>query len=366
MPRTRNIMMDKVLKGVGRIHRSLETAEPKEAERRLRLILMLHDHKRLDILHAIQAGRLSVTQVADAARRERLDELPLAEALEPLEEAVNAWLDEGHGSRRPLREKTISTYRQMWTQAVASGVFGRRPTVADVTADKVETYRRRLLKQGHPPMANRFWAAAKSFLGAKLGKRHPQVTAVQDLAKYAELKRPRRPLTVDAFWRWYDDSPEIVRSGMLALALTGMMPSELERLSPEDFVHENWWILVPGEKTEGRARIVAVPEWAWDEIVSIVPWPVDRSRVQKIITKSAKAAGVPWARLYDLRRAFARWHEELRTPSSRIQAYMGHNPATMTDSYLRSNIEPCATGDANRLGEHVAASRAPTHLKMVV
>ena len=143
-----------------------------------------------------------------------------------------------------------------------------------------------------------------------------------------------------------------------------MMPSELERLAPENFDKANGWVLVPGVKTEGRPRIVGVPPWAWTALEAATPWRLDRSRFQKLIKKSAKAAQVPWARLYDLRRAFARWHEASGTPESRLRAYMGHSTLGMTDSYLRSEVEPYALEDAKRMGQFLRGAEGARHLQL--
>ncbi|MGD0013918.1 MAG: hypothetical protein ABSD56_05785 [Bryobacteraceae bacterium] len=364
MNRRTHLMVDRVFKDVGRIHRSMETADPREAKKRERMLFTLHDHSRIDILRGIRDGRLSVTQVSDAFARNRLDDLPTAEALVPLQHAVEIWLQSGHGSRKPLRGATLAGYRQMWQQALADGAFGTEPSVADVTAERTEAYRRKLLQAGHAPMANRCWCAVKSFLGETLGKRHSQVLAVQDLQRYPELKRVRPALTPENFWRWHGASSDVIRPALVAMAVSGMMPSELERLGPEHVDRANGWLLVPGAKTEGRPRIVGVPSWAWEAISQVTPWRLDRSCFQRQIKKSARNAGVPWARLYDLRRGFARWHEASGTPESRIRAYMGHSTLGMTDSYLRSEVEPYAQKDAERMGEHLRGGQNRHHLQL--
>lgn len=353
MSRARHLMIDRIFKGVGRLHRSLETTDRREASRRERMLQTLSDQARLDILRGVQAGRLSVAQVAEAFKANRLERLPTAEAMLPLIASVEDWLASGQGSRKPLSEATLASYRSMWQQALRIGVFGSSPTVADVNEARVEAYRNKLWKDGHAPMANRFWAAAKSFLGQTLGRRHPQVLALQDLRRYPELKHPRPALTPGSFWDWHDHTHEAARPALLALGITGMMPSELERLTPEHFDRPSSWLLIPGQKTEGRPRIVGVPSWGWSSIEAVTPWTMDRSRWQKLIIKSAKAAKVPWARLYDLRRAFAQWHQASGTPESRIKAYMGHSTLSMTGGYLRAEVQPYALEDAERMGNYM-------------
>jgi integrase len=363
--RVKHLMVDRFFRGVGRIHRSLETTVRREADRRERVLLTLYDHGRLDILKGIKTGRLSVTAVADAFKRNALDSLPTAGALVPLAPAIEEWLSKGRGSRKPLRPATIKNYKQVWSQAIGSGVFGINPTVADVSAENVEEFREQLLGAGHAPQANRFWSAAKSFLGRVLGRRHPQVLAVQDLDKYPEPKTVRLPVEPDAFWSVHEMADGAIQPALVALTVTGMMPSELERLQKDDLFRDTGWVRVPGEKTDNRARLVGVPEWAWDDIVAATPWTMDRSRFQKLLVKAAKNTQVPWFRLYDLRRAFSRWHEAAGTPQSRIEAYMGHTERTITDRYLRTEIEPYAREDAERMGEYLRGQADRAILRVV-
>jgi integrase len=365
MVRARHLMVDVVLRGVGRLHRSLETTNKKVAKQRKEMIQTLHAQSRLDILNGIKANRLSISQVADAFKRSALAELPTADAMVPLAPAVMTWLDQGHGSRKPLHAATLKGYGQTWRQALKAQAFGASPTVADVTADRVEAYRRRAFKKGHAPQANRSWFAIRSFLVAQLGKRHAQVLAVQDLRRYPELKTVRPSLAPEQFWKWYLATDASARPALMALATTGMMPSELERLTSDRLDWTNGWIRVPGIKTEGRPRIVGVPEWAWATMDAAVPWRMDRSRLQKLIVKGAEAAGIPWARMYDCRRAFARWHEAAGTPESRIRAYMGHSTTSMTDRYLRTEVEPYARHDAEAMGAYLGGAKEGRLLSLV-
>ena len=59
---------------------------------------------------------------------------------------------------------------------------------------------------------------------------------------------------------------------------------------------------------------------------------MDRSRFQKQMVQAAESANVDWVRLYDLRRAYGRWHEMAGTPESRIRTYLGHSTMSVTDS----------------------------------
>jgi integrase len=355
--RRRYLMVDRVFKGVGRIHRSLETTEPAVAKQRKTMLDTLSDFGKIDILKAIQSGRLSISQVEVAHKRNKIDELPAAEALETLREAVDSWLAQGHGSRKPIADATRDGYRQVWYQALNSSVFGDSPTVADVTADNVEGFRRELLKQGHAPQANRFWFAARSFLGETLGKRHPQLFALQDLNKYPETLEIRPTLTPEGFWALHDASDELLQPALLTMALSGMMPSEYERLRESHFHRKDGFIQVPGQKTAARRRKVGFPEWAWDTAISAVPWNLDRSKFQKLVVAAAKKGGVPDVRPYDLRHAYGQWLEDLGVPMSRVKAYLGHGIKSMTDLYLRHEVVPHMKKDANKLGNRLLKAR---------
>jgi len=53
------------------------------------------------------------------------------------------------------------------------------------------------------------------------------------------------------------------------------------------------------------------------------------------------------------------------TPDSRIEAYMGHRERTMTDRYLRTEIEPYAREDAERMGQYLRGREDRAFLRVV-
>jgi integrase len=58
--------------------------------------------------------------------------------------------------------------------------------------------------------------------------------------------------------------------------------------------------------------------------------------------------------IYDLRRSFALWMEEMSLPLSRQRLYLGHSARNTTEMYMRRDLTAWLAGDAEKMLAYVA------------
>src|SRR5947209_8765728 len=121
--------LDRLFKGLGRINLASGATTAAEFHKRDALLTRLYDQGRLDLLKAIQAGTLTITEVYAAARADQLDTLTGDRALlgTNLWKAVETW--------KPTSAKAPATRRRYGTSFTAlerSGVLKADATVADL------------------------------------------------------------------------------------------------------------------------------------------------------------------------------------------------------------------------------------------
>jgi integrase len=198
---------------------------------------------------------------------------------------------------------------------------------------------RRYRERARARQFNLVRSAVQAFVRDRFGRRSALYAEVSDVPPRPYRPQPGRPLSPQALAAF--GLPEPLAGMVWTMALTGMGPAE----------YWGSWMLrldrveVHGTKRPGRERVVPrvgnpeVPSWAY--------WHTQR------VFRERTGHG-----LYDLRRSYAGWLEEAGVPITRVRAYLGHGPSSVTDRYLWREVESHLREDASRLAAYVSSHGA--------
>jgi integrase len=322
--RGRSLVLDRQYKSIGRIKRATGTSDPKLYKMLDSMLDTLYQAGRVDILQAIQQGRLHPMVVWSRYRLGDLAHLPTAESMRPLAEAMEKWVDEsdtGHWNRASRRYGVRALLRRAGAGATLEGL-----------PDLLRDY------AGHgagATMFNRTRSAVQAFLRDTLGKSHPLYARVRDVqskriasrregnpqspAQLTEIAQKLHPAHAEILWN---------------MAVTGMGPGELWGSWTQYPTH----IHVRGTKRAGRVR--DIPR------VRPIARPTRKYRAFLVALEQATKETV---RPYDLRRTFAHSMELAGIPRTRRELYMGHRARDVLDLYERHDVERFLVEDGDKL-----------------
>jgi len=304
-------VLDRTFPGVGRIVRSSGTHRVRVVDAMNAMCSVLWETGRLDVLRRIQAGTLH----------------PMV--------AFSEWRATG-GVARPSSVPSVATMREWAMTARVShrhqlglrsclGILIRAEPRAPITAlpRLLRTYRR----TAPPRTFNKTRAAVQAFLRDTEGRRSPLYGEVTDVRPLPHQPAQGNPFALPALQAL--DLPAPLLGMAWTMATTGMGPAEYWGRWSVDGAG----VRIHGTKRAGRERLVP-----------LIRPPVLPSCRQRVFQEAFQAA--TGHDTYDLRRTYATLLEQARIPGSRIRAYLGHGPRTVTDLYLRADVLPYLRGDA--------------------
>lgn len=320
--------LDRRFPGVGRIAVASGARTEAEFAKRNALLTRLYDQGRLDLLFAIQARTLSVTQVYAADRARQLDTLTGERAAlgRPFWPAVRTWL-----ATRP--GVTGRRYAVSFGALERAGILA---TTAPVEAlARVDWPALRAAWAPSPASWNHLRRALSAFLTAQLGDVHHPFRR-QVVKHFGKLEREvaRVPdLSPDVFWRIVRAAPPHAQAAFVALVATGLRVGEYLRLTETDLYPHTCSVRVPGTKTAASAATVRVNQQLWPWVARAVPAPLAYKWLRTYWKRAAKAVGVPDLRLHDLRHAHGQWSVNAGVPEAAVQASLRHTSGAMTRRY---------------------------------
>jgi integrase len=323
------LIIDREFRGVGRIKRATGSLRPDVRKRQSKMLTVLYEDGRLDILRAIRDGALSLAEVHAAYQRKALDSLPTAETVRPLAVAMQSWID-GLIIPREVSKKhkqSLETSRRYFAGERAKASIADLPAV-------LESLRTTLGKK-HPRSFNLARAAALAYVRATLKKSHPLwlACAAVEVCKLAK-GRTHAPLSPDQMRAFFpkpeSDPVDAIAWGM---ATTGMGAAEYwGRWSVQaDRVH------IEGTKRDARVRDVPLV------MRPAVPSMHRRTFENKVRDRSTAFT------VYDLRRTFANWMESASIPRTRRKLYLGHAAGDVTGMYELHEVREFLAADAAKL-----------------
>lgn len=335
------LRIDRTFKGVGRIARATGTTDPAVRRKISRMLDVLYEDGRLDIMRALRDGQLEFLQVYDAYRRRSLHELPMGATMELVAVAMKAWIASLIVPRDASKKHTesLETSRRYFERA------NKKAMIADLPA-ALETMRA-TLGDAHPRSFNLARSAALAFVRARFKRSHPLWIAIAAVEPRKVPKTTKRvPLTPD-FARNLFPSPDTdwLDAAAWSLLTTGMNPAEYwgEWHTLADRVH------VEGTKRGGRIRDIPL-------VRSPVVPKFGRRKFEDDLRDRTRAIVV-----YDLRRTYANWLEAAGVPRTRRKLYMGHGSGDVTDLYEWHQVEAFLAEDAAKLRALLKLPPTETH-----
>lgn len=322
-------ILDRTIRGVGRIKVASGTSHLATFNRLNEMIDGLRERGRFDLLRSIKDGTLAPLVVWDAYRVNRLESLPSAETLVPLIAAMRAWSkvhDCGDDRRRQLKYDI----NHIESQTPKDAPLTHLPAAITMLRASLG------VTEGKRRAFNQVRSTALAFAATTLKRSSAiwrDVQAVDPLTLPAQ-DRNARPLELDEmralFPNRQTDPFDAIAWGM---ATTGMGQKEYwGRWSVKaDRVH------IAGTKRSGRVRDVPLV------LRPAVPRMHRRTFENKLRERTTEHVA------YDLRRTYAHWMEQAGILRSRRQLYMGHGTGDVTGLYERHEVTGFLVEDARRL-----------------
>lgn len=326
-----NKRIDRIFPGVGRINLSSGTTKATLFRRLNSMLTDLHEHGYIDILKAIKDQRLTLQEVYQAKRAERLSYV-LADMLldRPLRASVDEWV--------PVSARTSSSrerYRVSW-----SGLLERAALPDDARVADLAEVDWRALHEDWPNSEadwNRMRAAVSRFLTMHLGDQyHPFRREIMAAMPRGREPRGRVPdVTPALLWSLLEHVREDARPAFVVLAATGLrIRSEYLRLEDHHLLPHTRGIQVPEEaKTEGSSEIIRCGETTWGWVCQAVPEELSYRQLYRAFKRAARTVGQPDLTPHDLRHLHGMLLSDAGVSEARIQSSLRHADPDMTRRY---------------------------------
>lgn len=351
--------VDRNFAGIGRIHRSLRTANARRAQTLEDILLRLHGQGRLDLVRTFANGGLGIESLAEAYETQAIPQL--TQKLERHDVPLQAAVEEALAAKTAdVKESTLLRYRQGLTHFME---FARAdsPVLDSLGTDSLRAFKAERVNQG----------AARETVNNDLG-------AVSVLATYCVeqgwiSERPRiKRFSTKVRIRYLD--PDQIRLYMAAvrapfrplfqlLVGSGMRLGEAESLRVSDLRLENHRsaALVESSKTASGRRTVFLPDWVAAALREHIAashlsgpdrlFTMPRRTVQKEHNGACGIAEIHNYTIHDHRHTAAVHLARAGMPLNLLQEQLGHTRIDMTMRYAR--FHP-AYGDVREYFEKVS------------
>lgn len=266
---------------------------------------------------------------------------------------------EAHGENGPASDAPPHSVTQAFAHWFAEGLHGRAEATVDFY-EQVSSHVRRLLGavdvNGMSDATVRAYLATRREEGGSAALLVKEMVALRQALKHAhkrgdlrrdprgivpEMKSAYHPrerfLTHEEFGRLVASFRTKARRDWLWIAVyTGGRKSEIERLAWSDVRLESGWLTLPGRKTAAARRPVPIHPELRAVLSAMVhrkdglvvgPW----EGVVHDLRIKCQRLGIARATTNDLRRTFASWLVQQKTPLKVVAKLMGHTSTTMVD-----------------------------------
>jgi integrase len=338
---------------VGRISCSSRTTDYKEFRRRDGIVTKLADSSQIEVLRALKDGRITIEQLVEADREQRLktsDLMGMLTLRRPLWTTITATLP-AMGRSEATRKRYEVSLAALKTKGAA--FLSEGSTVADL--ERVPWPELLANWKRSPSDRNHLRRAISSFLTTLLeDKFHPfRRSVIRRIPIAAEPARVPE-ITPEIFWKILKFVPKKRRACFITLLATGMRVGEYLRCTRFHLKPKTFSIAVPGTKTAGSAEDVSVHPSLWPYIEAAIPAPIGYKALRRFWKAACEKAKAD-VRMHDLRHAFGQWAVNAGVPEARVQSALRHRTAAMTRRYTLANEKGEA---AAAVGEAILESQS--------
>lgn len=342
--RIKSLSIDVLVPDVGRIQKRIGTDSATRKDDYLTMIRGLQRDGRLEVLRNLRDGIVSFALVYEAWNTGKLNTLPSAETLLPLEETWKQWVEDLESVPQKLRlsAEHIRAHKHGLTRLLR--VMRARASLTELP-DAIDALRKQY--RAMPGTFNKTLNSARAFLRDTLKVRHPlyQQLRSEAVLKYVRARDPKQLLVSDLIALEQSGKlPADVMQVVWSLATTGMIPKEYWQ---DGFAHGLNHIHVNGQKRRARDRDIpdlgrcVAPPCGYEKATRSVLYALDGMFLLK-----------------DLRNTFAFWMESAGIPRTRRKMYLGHGMRDVTDLYERQEIAQFLREDGDKLKAWIIAQGA--------
>lgn len=350
-----SLLFDRRFPGVGRIRTATGTKDPALMRKLDRMLTNLFEANppRLDVLRAIQEGRLRPLEVYEMQLAGDLSTIPGGNGLEVLRDVWTAWVED-------TPHPKTKTARRLALPVLEGYCASTLPLVAHLPK-AVRQYRAACARAETPAAFNRVRATVLAFIRDYIGLTDVLHVEVSGIQRLEEVKHKRPAPTLATVLQVRELLEPEVGAMWWSMVRTGMG------------LEEYWgrWeagpvtVAIHGTKRRSRDRIIP-------RVGQITPPAMHRKtfelRLKAFTTTNAQGLDVE---PYDARRAFAHVLELAGIPMTRRKQYMGHSvKGDVTEGYTATALAPFIPEDAAAMArvievaEHAHREARRGHLKV--
>lgn len=348
---------DRYFRGVGRIQVSSGTDNLREFRSRDHLLTRLYRKPRLDLLIALKEKRISMTELVEADRLDKLGQTTADLILQrPLWSAVDDTLPKMARAKQTVRRYKVSL------QAFANtGVLPRAATIQHL--ERVNWSALEAHWKKSPADWNHLARAMSRFLSVALGDvYHPfRRQIVKQIPRRKERHRvpdvePQDFRIIVAHAR-----PEL-RPFYWSIAITGARLGELKRLTRNELRPRSRSVNLDATKTDTDEgdRIIPVSARLWPWLERAIPVRVSDWTLRQYWYKACEAAGYPRIRLHDLRHFTGQQLADAGRSEAAIGRFLGQTTPAITRKYTDRRLRQ---EDAEALADRLVPQRVPQRRK---
>lgn len=316
--------------GVGRIRVSSGTKKVAEFHRRDAILTKLLERGELDLLRALKDGKISIEQLVNADRNDKL-KVTLSEMLlrRPLWETFEQMLPQ-LGRSEETRRRYETSFDALKRRKIAG--LGDNASISDLA--NVD-WKGVCASWGNSPSDwNHAVRAISTFLTHATGDVYdPFRRRVMKMLQKLDEEHRVPDLSVDLFWKIIADMPEHARPGPVVLVVTGMRLKEYLRCGKEHLKPVIHGVQVPGTKTKKSKAVAMVDPRMWPWIESGIPAPLQRNWLRIYWKRACKKHGKEELTLHDLRHCHGQWATDAGMDIKKVNKSLRHATLEMTGRY---------------------------------
>ena len=332
-----NPVLDRLVPGLGRIKKTYGTSDPDTVKGISVMVTHLIRTSQLDILKAVQDGRLSLLPLYNKWRTQKLREVSVDAAM-PIQPAFDNWVS----TNPALRPITQKKYREFLQQLLKNGTVDNM----DQLPDALKAYRKRCYKKGAHRMFNAVRNMTRSFVKGTLGENSTVYNEIKTMAPLQELHQQARARTVPEVLSSIQKLSQPLKDQFLTMCFTGAGMAEYMK----GLEVEGNGIRIKGDKMarvdDRRNRLVP-------HTYDPAPLILQAQALRRALIKAGSDL-----QIYDARRCFARWCLEAGIPLHRVKQFMGHRPLSITERYALGAVDAHLKADADLLRAYIERGKA--------